>query len=340
MSLEMPSGILRIHCEKPALDSRSTVTEAAAVAKGYNTAEYLQETFFGSAKGILQTTTTESGGQVTLMTPSGPYAEEAVMVVARGPESFTIPDVPTELIYNYPVDTQTAYWNYIFASLKHFHSSNTNPNCTIVSVENCICQHSCPERRTSRTIALPHTQILRVDKEHLSDEPWSIDHLNKEQKILSRKVPLNSMLIELQNKYQEHSGSPLHNVRIQEKAPFGYTFTASNGTVEELQKNLHSHHQAYTATAAELIQALRPQNQARLIPQPSYRLFLHLEPDGTVLATVSPEFLSSAGVMEAAGVLLQRDKELEYRVPEDTKTLLFQQLVTLLTAQPLEPAGL
>jgi hypothetical protein len=95
---------------------------------------------------------------------------------------------------------------------------------------------------------------------------------------------------------------------------------------------LAEHHAAYTEISQAWFSSLKPQRQAKLIPQPSYRLYLTLE-NGKVIATISPEVISHAGVMEAAGVTLIRKQETPPRISETEKQALRQTVIQALTGE-------
>lgn len=332
MSLEVQPGILRIHCEKPAINTNASPTEAARVADTYNSSEFLKRTFFGTTPDILQRFATPSSGEVTTMKPSGPYTEGAVMVIAHGPDSFNQEYVGTEQIYDYPADVQHAYWGSILTALKKIQAKN--PRQQAIAVENCISQRTSADKRTSRSVGLPHSQTLLLNPKHITPESWNIPHLTREQKLLNRSGSMYRFMSGVQ--HAAHTmDSPLQ-LEHRQQAPFGYEFTASEqGSIVETTLNMAVHHEAYRQASTAAIAQLSERNQKNIIPQPSYRMYMYIENDGSIRTIISPEVLSHAGVLEAMGIQLQRSVDTPRRIhPRQEKRMHKQVAHTLSVVVP------
>ncbi len=314
--LELPRGRIELHSDKPAINTSATPAEAAKVSDGYNTATFLKEVFFEDNPTIIHRTDLPSGGAVTTMNPSGPYSEGAVMVIAAGPHTFDQEHTKTETIYDYPIDTQQAYWASIIDALdifnQHTLEEEQDPEKYVIfATENCMVTRTTEKIRTSRSIALPHSQVMRLNTEHIipfaDPKTAIIPHLAFEQAALKNKKRLTGIADRVQGLAFDHHSQPLQDVKIHSREPFGYSFAATKaGDVVEVAKNMRIHHESYTRAADELISGLKSSNQKKIIPQPSYRLYMAYD-NGIFRAATSPEFLSHAGVMEAAGVTISRD---------------------------------
>lgn len=108
--INLERGTLKLHAEVQAINPSDSVKAAALTADRFNTPAYLDHAFFNGNSRILAKKHLDSGGAVSVMVPTGPYADESVMVIAHGPESFQCERVNAETIYDYPEDTQQAYW--------------------------------------------------------------------------------------------------------------------------------------------------------------------------------------------------------------------------------------
>lgn len=317
-------GYLHLYAERPAINTADAVSKAAEIANIFNTPNYLQETFFEPNPTILYTENLTSGGQTTLMIPSGPYAEGAVMVIAKGPHSLDKEEVQTETIYDYPDDVQESYWNTIYTSLQAFSElaeEKGGEGLHVVASENCIATRTNEEHRTSRSVALPHAQIFTLNEADIvpfEEDEEKIRHLVFEQTALQQDKFLSRYTQLVQELVTGEMRHGLEGLRREQKAPYGYSFVASHdGDIEEIREVMQAHHQAYTEAAHMWIPQLKPTFQQQItIPQPSYRLYMSSD-GGNFQVTVSPEFLSYAGVLEAAGVELKRGPQFPRRITEE-----------------------
>lgn len=317
-------GYLHLYAERPAINTSASVMDAAAIANRQNTADYLKQTFFTPNPSILSMHELENGGQTTLMIPSGPYAEGAVMVIAKGPHSLDREGIQTETIYDYPDDVQNSYWMTIYSSLQacnELAKEKGRDGLHVVASENCIATRTNAVHRTSRSIALPHSQIFTLDEQHITpfdEDEEEINHLVFEQQALQQERWLKGYTQLVQGLVVNKMRHGLEGLRCETKAPFGYSFIASyDGAIEEITQVMNAHHQAYTEAAELWVPQLKPSFQEKIsIPQPSYRLYMSSE-DGNFQVTVSPEFLSHAGVLEAAGVELKRGPQYPRRISEE-----------------------
>jgi hypothetical protein len=146
--------------------------------------------------------------------------------------------------------------------------------------------------------------------------------------------------------YPDRTISETLELTPRDEAPFGYSFDLPMGIdslkmwpigTRVMASVMEAHHKAYTKVAKDIEQRLSKRllekGYAQFIPQPSYRLYMELVERDTdehtnyklggdiVRVTVSPEFLSHAGIIEAAsdaregGLLLNRAPSNPQRIP-------------------------
>jgi hypothetical protein len=302
-------GELRIYAEKGAVNTNVTKEDAAQRVASYNTPHFLKKTFFEGEQNILDKKILDSGSQISIVTPSAPYSEDSIMVIACGPHSFDTQPIPTQTIYDLPEDVQNEYWETIFNGIKAFKdlSSQDSNNYSIFATENCISTVTSINHRTSRSIVLPHSQIVRLIESDIEPTSSSITHLEHERKIIQNKHLLNSVdniynnlsffdKLLVDNKFIPHNNPP-----------FGYEFTFDrNASSMDITRFMKAHHEGFKSESQNLVNSLRDQNKNRIIPQPSYRLYMYLNSEGAPSVIVSPQFISHAGVIEAAGVMFDR----------------------------------
>ncbi|MDQ3008886.1 MAG: hypothetical protein M3Q81_04810 [bacterium] len=323
-------GVYRLRSHKEAINTAASPEAASRVAQSYNTREYLEREFFGEHERMLGQTTLEDGSRVSVVIPTGPYSEEAVLVMAAGSE---IDPTKTASIYDLSTATQAEYWKKILKCLEVFHASVTHRNQRVAAVENNIKVVTNPEMRTSRTIVLPHTHIIKVDLDALEEGKWRMSHLRKEQFVLRQTAFMQPLLQQLQEELSVATGFQFPSLTLRHSAPYGYSFEAGNiYDVPQITSRLAAHHQAYTETANSVLSTLREHHQRKIIPQPSYRSFLEIKDGEKLIATISPECLSPAGVMEAAGIKLERGPEYPQRKTSKELAVFFGQVTVGLLA--------
>lgn len=327
---KLETGVLQLHSSAPAVNTQDSVKKAAAIADAQNSRSYLEAAFFNGHARTIHHEQLSTGGQLSLIIPTGPYADISFLVAAAGPETFDKEIVDTETIYDYPPELQAAYWKMIITSLKTLRDLRGSHNDQVFAVENCIVTRTSDDKRTSRSIGVPHSQILLLNTEAIVPQAWEIPALSKEQRILKSPVFLSLLRTELDKVKTDLSRSVRESLAQQYHAPFGYTFLLDQPTdFDRVAEELNTHHQAYMQAAETAVARLKPSNRDRLIPQPSYRVYLSLDAD-KLKVTISPEFISHAGVMEAAGIKLERSPEHPPRVTDTEIRAIAQQILAKL----------
>lgn len=254
------------------------------------------------------------GSLVSIVSPNSPYSEGAVMIIAATKGSLVRKDMRTDFIYDYPDDVQNEYWKLILASMiatdKIIPKKERKKN-TVIAVENCISTISTLDHRTSRTMVLPHAQIIKLDAHRIEPGSMKIDSLEHEQTIFSRFDLLHKFVDGVNQKMLQQKNTK--NISAYVQKPFGYFINTSISINEAIKhtdqiKNImRNHHQAYARMAQEAIDSLTIRNKKRIIPQPSYRLLLYFDKNSELCIGISPEFLSHVGPLEAAGIILERN---------------------------------
>jgi hypothetical protein len=308
-----PKGSLQVHASFGAINTNVGVEQAAQQVHNLNSTSFLFNTFFGDNESILATNQLQSGSRITLMSPSGPYSEDSVMVIAAGPDSFEREIATTQTIYDFPEDVQVAYFSYINEGLKiHLEKNNGRGDVRAVATENCIASVSNQEHRTSRSIALPHTQIFSINYAQITPSNPTIDHLKKEQRILSNKKLASSFINGINIRLKEELAyCDLPRLATQAGLPTGYSLNLGEVTSpEKIQRVMKAHHYAFkketVMRAGEFLPTLKPENQKRIKPFPSYRMYMTYNDQNELVSIISPQYISHAGVIEAAGVALDR----------------------------------
>jgi hypothetical protein len=321
-------GLLRTYVPEEQLDTairnEATTAEAAAQAKKLNTYAHVAREF--GEEGYNPRLLVRNK-YTRILRPAAPYTDSAILVAVVGPKfahidtskeptpQETSRTVQTHSIYTLPWDVQVAYWRDIRKSvkvLKDFIKDTGDPKeYTIFAAENNILELTNPETRTSRSIALPHTHILAINHNTI-EEVETIDpnmqHVLEEQEILYKigedlgdEVYKN---LSTANKYKL-------NGRISGRMdmPFGYSMRFKKGlSDEDFADMMYGHNEAYTTAILEFPELLIDAT----IPQPSQRIYLF---DNEVIFV--PEFISSGGVMEAAGVELDRSPNYKQRIKQE-----------------------
>jgi hypothetical protein len=276
----------------------------------------------------------DGGGDSVLYNASGRYGDFGVMVISRGPEAKRKDPSQTEFIFEYPSNVQESHWTFVLSAMDAFAQSTTIPDMPkmrIIASDNAIASYSNESHGTSRSVRYPHTHITGIVEENISAEKTHIPTLHPqlqlEQSLLEQFSPsvVKRMKISLEDK-----NVPL-NLEAKREAPFGYSFTI-DGELDELAKNpeaftriMRTHHEAYTDVVKPLEETLTTKllefGAEQVIPQPSYRLYME-HADGKMHVTISPEFISHGGILEAADVILHRDPSNPVRYPEEWNTIL------------------
>lgn len=328
--IELESGILKLHSSTVSVNPSADAKSAHEIVAAQNTAAYLRESFFTETPNHIAHTELPSGGKVAVLFPTGPYADISILVIAAGPESLSRDLDQTEFIYDYPEDVQLEYWRSTLTILNQLKQSSDPAKEIVLAVENSVAQRTNQAQRTSRSISLPHTQVLLLQPDQVEKTDWRFTHLEREQRVLRFSAITKLIQQKLSEVTDQKLSSVLHSVVQQQKAPYGYSFslplTFNAADVSHIMK---LHHQAYTAAANEALSTLKDEHQSEIIAQPSYRVYISRESD-FLQVIISPEFLSHAGVMEAAGILLDRSSAHPQRVSPEKFAALRQEIVTAL----------
>lgn len=298
-----------MHADVAGINTNVDTRSAAEKIRALNHPENLERIFFGDGANVLYTTQVDSGSRISIVVPSAPYSDESLMVVAAGPASFGSETVETETVYDYPDDAQFAYWGFILDTLRALKDlPELEGGSTVIATENCMATVSNEEHRTSRSIALPHSQIFRVDHSKIQPGRSTIDHLTQEQRILSSGQAVGRFTEHLDSFLREHLPESL-NPRLSPRThePFGYQLLLGvNKETEDVADVLFAHHFAYSRAIEGMLKKLNERSKRKIKPQPSYRLYLTYSDDDELTAIVSPQIVSHAGVVEAAGIDLDR----------------------------------
>lgn len=304
-------GMLQIYSEKGAINTLAGAKEAARIASPLNTSEYLQQEFFGTNPHTLHIETVGEREEVALHIPSAPYSEEALLVIAHDDKSFRSGQKEAQTIYDMSFPVQKEYWRAVYhglLALNEISKEEGKDTYKIFATENCMKECTSEEQRTSRSIRIPHVQIIRVDQDLIQPDDTVIRHLQLEQRLLRPQRFFTQQLEQgMQTLSQGKSREALQDLHLRQNSPFGYSFTLRNDlSSDEIATFMNEHHYIYTKLSQQFQESVSERVKQRFIDQPSYRLFLYLGEDDNFSGIVSPEIASHAGAMEAIGVRLER----------------------------------
>jgi hypothetical protein len=319
-----------------AINTEATPAEAAAKTNRMNTYGYLRTEFFDPKNrqgNIMLVSSLPSGARAVLVDPSAPYMPGSKMVVATHPDLFIHANqgekardyeliVPEDTIYGLPKDAQTEYWRMIIQSLRGLQKfTDNNPNPELVRVfasENCMPRTSA-HTRTSRSINLPHAQLHRADTSLIT--PYSKNDMAKlpdyfkEEKLLQTvskslaDVAYENLDDRTKAKLVDISDEHPTNTKLRQRTdrPYGYTFTVDRSvSIEEFTGVMRDLHRTYREAAKHILSGAIDFDQDNAISQPAYKLLLYLEQNGAISGIISPAVFAPTGVLETAGVKLNR----------------------------------
>ncbi len=326
----VPSGTVRMHSATEQVNTNVAKSDAAKRVALQNMPDELDRRFFNpNLPNILRIKKLDSGSKISLLRPTGPYSPEALMVVAKGPDSLskTVPFLDTEIvatqtIYDLPIDAQTEYFKTIFGGLHAMHMRSREDGTQdpyIFATENNISTVTSPKVRTSRSVALPHTQIVRFHRGMIaeSDGP-SFPHLKAERKILETTNFFSECASGIHERLLA-TGLIHSDMSTSDKSPYGYGFSLSpEASASDIQVVMSTHHEAYSEMAQDVLSRLPQRHVDRMVPQPSYRTYFSLGEDLAPRVFMSPVVRSHAGVIESAGIEFSRHpSHPQHMTPED-----------------------
>ncbi len=353
MSLLEKTGILRVHGASTAINTETSPNEAGFKARAMNSADYLLKTFFDpendmlpdgvkSPTGSSLVTVNSTEGTVKLFIPSSPYSELAMMVIA-GNEAWLREQgssmVRTHTVYSMGPEVSFHYWKIAIQSLQVFRAHLPEGSHDLMIGQNNLPYFTGEIKittdediRTSKSISLDHAHIIPVPKNAIdTTRQVSLPHLDVERAAL-RAPGFAEFVTCVANALPEGTRNLLYDFDVHEEAPVGYTFTfPGNMGIELFSQCLKDHHDAFTRVSPRLPRFFPDDLRGlRTLPMPSYRFYATLTAENDIQCYVSPEVLSFAGVMEAAGVGLLRSPEVPIQLDTEQtikyRTLLWDTL--------------
>lgn len=301
-----------------AINSQTSIEDASRKANSYNTPENLKSFFDVNKEDVLFVKALPDGYAVSEFMPSAPYSEEGVMICAGNLKELGEGKVSTQNIYDLPEDVQKEYWRITLANLIVLGEETKDSNRFRVLATENTTPRTGQEHRTSRSIDVPHIQINRFDRNKVVSGEELPSSLQTEQRVLRDE----ERIWDFAKKIRPDMGLKILP-RLSE--PYGYSLffgmdaRTALTSISEFQELMLLHHQAYTREARKMVEKLRSQNQKRIIPQPSYRTYIFFN-EGRLEVVISPEFLSHAGVTEAAGLEMVRSSDVKSDFSSDELT--------------------
>jgi hypothetical protein len=333
-----------------AINTSVTPEDAAKMAEKNNTAGHIRQEFFNPENGkgnVLSVTTDESSNSnSSRVRLTAAYTELASAEFAANGHVFRVsenPDpeerakeqtainaeqVPTHTVYDLPFATQVSYWSEVLESLDIYHATLedfSDPyKVTIFAGENAVKERT-GKIRTSRSIAIPHAHTVPLEHDTVTELPDgdpTMAHVNYEQRVLEKigqkladRVHEN-LPQDAQSKLLDTMEGDDPNLKLRKRLvkPFGYQLQLpSDISITDFASFMEDHHHAYVGTTDEIVERLSVKNQKRIIPQPSYRMYVFKEDQGKgdISVIISPEFISHGGLIEAAGLKLNRSVDNE-----------------------------
>ncbi len=302
-----PPGLFSCLATQGTLDVRgngANVTESletvAAKTAALNTPQFLHDTFLSKEndeEGRILEHIQTADGVIVLYWPTGPYSDGSVMILAGRDVDPLVTTIPTEPIYAFSKETQKLYWELFIKTLDTLRECVDPHTYLVFLTENCVDQYSNETYRTSRTLGSPHGQVVPLKRSAVDQSKYTeVEHLRDERQLLSsqsfREVSeAISKKLETPFYYPDENGYPM-----------GYSFYLPEDFTQ-ITEVLATHHKAYAEEITKNLDELTRDFVYTVIPQPSYRLYIHRENStGKLLCTIAPEIISSAGVMETLGI--------------------------------------
>ena len=337
----IPQGVLNIHSDIEAQSPADSLEVAAEKSRAIT--ERLRKIIDEEA--ILAWGVRKPPGEIpnhgnVIAAPKAPYTDRALMLMYFPPDYDK--QVSTKTIYDYgDLRVVAGYWRRIVAGLAAMRELTKEELDRFIPlyVENVVCRVTDKEVRTSRTAILPHGQWVEIDKNEIVSVNKRISHLQEEQDVLQRrktaerfierlKVEMREQVIIPGGYFTENTKADLSDVTIgvRDESPYGYfiqipySFNPEGLDRDEMAKIVTvavAHHKAYTKLSQRyLSKATSVIPKLILIPQPSYRMYVSLGKENLTMV-FTPEFISHAGVMEAAGIVVNRPPKIPRRYSEE-----------------------
>jgi len=314
-----PRGILRLNSDKKVSNSRRVPTiESAARISLMNTPQELYERFV-KIEPIFRKNT--AGGLVETLTPSTQYSAVSLMVVAIPNEivghinSGGHDRIETQNIFAYPDDSKQEYYLQTLCAIKAMEQARLGNDLVrgVMAYENTTLSVSTTESRVSRSLVLPHVQIVQ------SHFP-----LKQAQGLyFPPGYALESKWLQDENQYSEFvhtlsaelaSVDDLENIEVLQRSdkPYGYTLMLSStkdGSLSKESKRLSKLLIANDKALAQFLpektaglseRSITGTNRKTIILQPTYRTYIYFV-DGLLRVTISPEILAPLGSLENLG---------------------------------------
>lgn len=320
-----PQGAISIYGENAVNPGDSQETTEERIER-INTKENLINIINGEngASELIRTVDYPDGTRMSIVHPSGPYTDRALMIGVYNENIQT--DEITQWIYDYPENIQRDYWHTVVVGIgadDEILRQEGKSHVDVIWAENTM-RVSLSER-TSRTVKFPHGQFLEIDSDRIHPTTSVLHHLEEEQDVLKRSFLVSRFGKRLIDKMESvERASDTFQVRRNE--PYGYQFNFPNEMdlegVESVKRFMRVHHQAYTDTTKYYLDHARNnifQSRENSVfskklesvkKQPAYRTYFCLNRENeSIDVVISPMFWSHGGVMEALGIRLDRNPE-------------------------------
>ena len=296
---------------------------------------------------------------ISIIEPTGAYSDGAMLIVAVPPEIIDPEDNKTPIkaltIYDLPEEVQAAYFYYALKAAKSMRSSwPKEPKPQVFFTENVSPQVSNQQYSVGRTVALPHIQVWGVipTTEDNQDQPQFHPSLKHERRLIKLFHRIIKTKLEMfMNKNLQETLNTQLAVSTRLASPYGYEFSLTfpeNMSLQEQGKIIahfmRMHHHTYADVASELLTQLKEKvqtNNVRLTksmlyktirPQPAYKVVGRYSAPHTVVISITPNIVSSAGVMEVMGIQLHRDPKHETMLSPEQNELYYLQVRQHLTS--------
>ena len=308
-----PQGSVRVHSEHQ-INTFQGKAEVAKETRRLNNSDLLNSKFFSSDSPQVLTTieAPREEGLVSIVDPRGQYYPDSLMVMAATPRMMEDETIGTYHVYDMPVEMQRLYWGVVRETLRF------NPGARYV--ENAAVVYSNEQHRTPRTIGLPHGQIGQIAPELVQpsteDESFDTPEFQAEIEALKNNPRAKKALVDINRSLRSSvlsgmgRGFRLYPRNSMEALPLGYSLLIpGNPTDPNFTFVMDANYHAYKETMENVLVDVLPADIKRMIPQPSFRLYVEemdpLAHEGT-LVTLSPMIFWHGGVNEAGGMFMDR----------------------------------
>ncbi len=290
-------------------NSETSADKSAAFGAALNSKDNLQRFIEGSSLGFIETL---SGEKIHVMASEAPHSLNHLLIVAEGPHTLDFPEEDMfkgEKIYDFSQEAQEAYWGTILTSIRQMWETYGTDH-VITSQESVIPRVMNPDEHTARSLRATHTHINAIKPTDIVASKVTAKRLEEERDLLIEDDRINNMLAGLGGLAEDHrltlgAGKFTHR---KDSYPYGYEIDfvspLEDINIPAFTNFMRQHYESYTRNVGNLTTDVD-----LAITQPAFRLYFTVNEQNNLKMIVSPNLITNAGALAAAGVKLERQKQ-------------------------------